>query len=148
MKAFMNNQKVVIRNPNSIRPWQHVLEPLCGYLTLAENLWESGIEYADGWNFGPSENDAKKVSWVVEQLAKLWGADTEWSELPQPYPNEANYLKLDCSKARQKLAWAPQLDLNTSLEWVVEWYKGFNCNMNVKELTINQILKYQNLLNT
>ncbi len=146
MKAFMKNEPVVIRNPGSIRPWQHVLEPLCGYLTLAERLWESGMEYAEGWNFGPRETDAQKVSWVVEQLAHLWGAGTKWTELPQPYPHEAHYLKLDCSKSRQRLGWAPQLDLNESLEWVVKWYQSFNNSQDIREITISQILKYQSLL--
>jgi len=148
MKAFMNNEQAIIRNPESIRPWQHVLEPLCGYLTLAEYLYKHGMEYAGGWNFGPNESDAQKVSWVVDHLAKLWGANTDWKELPQPYPHEANYLKLDCSKSRQNLSWAPQLNLNTSLEWVIEWYRGFNNNQDTRKLTTNQILEYQNLLKT
>jgi CDP-glucose 4,6-dehydratase len=145
MQSLINDNQVIIRNPNSIRPWQFVLEPLDGYLTLAERLWTNGPEYAEGWNFGPNENDAQSVSWIVEQLGKLWGTKTTWKELPQPYPHEANYLKLDCSKARQKLKWAPKLNLYTTLQWVVEWYQGCNNNENIETLTKKQIISYQNL---
>ena len=144
MQSLANDQQVIIRNPNSIRPWQFVLEPLDGYLTLVERLWTNGAEYAEGWNFGPNENDAQSVSWIVEQLGKLWGTTADWEELPQPYPHEANYLKLDCSKARQKLKWAPKLTLNTTLQWVVEWYQGYDNNENIAALTKNQVTAYQN----
>jgi CDP-glucose 4,6-dehydratase len=148
IKAFMMNKEVIIRNPSSIRPWQHVLEPLSGYLKLVELLWDHGNKYAEGWNFGPNENDAKPVSWVVQQLADLWGAQRHWKEMPQPYPQEANYLKLDCSKARQSLKWLPQLDLNETLKWVVEWYQGYQNNQDIRELTNKQIFQYQKLLST
>ena len=145
MQSLISNQQVSIRNPNSIRPWQFVLEPIDGYLTLAEKLWTNGMDYAEGWNFGPSENDAQPVSKIVEQLGHLWGIQADWEELPQPYPHEANYLKLDCSKSRQKLQWAPKLNLATTLKWVVEWYQTYHSGQDVGEMTKNQILRYQGL---
>ena len=146
MQSLIKKQQVVIRNPNSIRPWQFVLEPLEGYLTLAEQLWANGTKYSEGWNFGPNETDAQSVQWIVEQLGQFWGKKTDWKELPQPYPHEANYLKLDCTKARQRLKWTPRLDLATTLEWVVEWYRGWDNGENVAALTKSQITAYQNLI--
>ena len=145
MQSLASNNRVTIRNPNSIRPWQFVMEPLDGYLTLAEQLWTHGAEYAEGWNFGPNENDAQTVFQIVEKLGQLWGTHVAWEELHQPYPQEANYLKLDCSKARYKLKWAPKLDLDTTLKWVVEWYKSYNNAEDMEKLTKSQVVAYQNL---
>ena len=145
MQSLISDYQVKIRNPNSVRPWQFVMEPLDGYLTLVEQLWANGTEYAGGWNFGPKENDAQTVSRIVEQLGLLWGKKTDWKELPQPYPHEANYVKLDCSKALQKLGWAPKLSLKTTLQWVVDWYKSYGNNEKLIELTQNQILEYQKI---
>ena len=145
MQSLASNNRVTIRNPNSIRPWQFVMEPLDGYLTLAEQLWTHGEEYAEGWNFGPNENDAQTVFQIVEKLGQLWGTHVAWEELHQPYPQEANYLKLDCSKARKKLKWAPKLDLDATLKWVVEWYKSYNNAEDVEKLTKSQVVAYQNL---
>lgn len=100
MEAFAQRKAAIIRNPNAIHPWQHVLEPLAGYLRLAERLCESGMTYAEGWNFGPNESDAKPVSWVVNELAKLWGKEARWEPDPGSHPHESNYLKLDCAKAK------------------------------------------------
>lgn len=145
MNSLVHNRPVIIRNPNSIRPWQFVLEPLEGYLTVAEKLWNMGRKYAEGWNFGPYENDSQSVSEIVIKLGDLWGTKVEIEELSKPHPYETNYLKLDCSKARQELNWAPKLDLATTLQWVVEWYKGYNENKNIADLTRGQIEAYQNL---
>ena len=145
MQSLASNNRVTIRNPNSTRPWQFVMEPLDGYLTLAEQLWTHGAEYAEGWNFGPNENDAQTVFQIVKKLGQLWGTHVAWEELHQPYPQEANYLKLDCSKARYKLKWAPKLDLDTTLKWVVEWYKSYNNAEDMEKLTKSQVVAYQNL---
>lgn len=145
MRSLANNNQVIIRNPKSIRPWQFVLEPLRGYLDLVEQLWNNGIEYAEEWNFGPNEFEGQSVSWIAERLDKLWGTTLGWKELPQIYPHEASYLRLDCSKANQKLNWVPKLNISTTLEWVVDWYKSYGNNANIEELTMNQIKKYQNL---
>lgn len=145
VNAFMENRELLIRHPNAVRPWQHVLEPLNGYLTLAEELWKNGVKFAEGWNFGPNEDDTKPVSWIVEQLASLLGTKAMWKLDSLSQPHEANYLKLDCSKAKNQLAWYPKLQLSTALEWVAEWYQSYRHNENMRELTINQINRYQNM---
>ena len=142
MRAIIEDRPVVIRNPDAIRPWQHVLEPLNGYLCLAEKLWERGKEFAQGWNFGPNDADVKPVSWVVEQLTSLWGENARWKLDSVQHPHEATVLELDCSKAKKLLGWSPKLDLSTALEWVVEWYRGYQDNENMRHLTEAQIARY------
>jgi len=144
VNAFMEKRPVMIRHPNAIRPWQHVLEPLHGYLMLAERLWEKGPIFAEGWNFGPNEQDAKPVSYVVDRLAQLWGKDAYWKNDASPHPHEANYLKLDCSKAKSRLKWLPKLSLGTALEWIIEWYQSYCQNEDMRSVTENQINRYQN----
>jgi CDP-glucose 4,6-dehydratase len=143
MKAFLAHRPVIIRNPDAIRPWQHVLEPLNGYLCLAEQLWVRGPEFAQAWNLGPNDEDAWSVSWVVERLASLWGKDARWELDSTEHPHEATYLKLDCSKAKSLLGWSPKLRLSTALEWIVEWYQGYQQNQDMRRLTEAQIARYQ-----
>ena len=145
IRAFENNEKVVIRNPKSTRPWQHVLEPLSGYLKLAEQLEENGGEYAQAWNFGPIEEDARSVQWIVEKMTKLWGDNADWIDDESGHiPHEANYLKLDCSKAHMKLNWYPKWDLCQTLSKIVEWHK-LDCSGNkCRDLCLEQINEYMN----
>lgn len=143
LRAFAEQKAVQIRNPNAIRPWQHVLEPLHGYLTLAELLYEQGSKYAEGWNFGPIESDAKPVKWIVAELAKAWGAPAEWQLASGEHPHEAHYLKLDISKARSQLNWHPQLTLDQALKLVVEWEKAKDAGADPGALTLSQIIAYQ-----
>ncbi len=105
LRGFQRGAIIKIRRPLSVRPWQHVLEPLSGYLLLAENLFEKGVEYAEGWNFGPGDDDARPVEWIVRKMSELWGPNSGWEVQAEPTPHEAGYLKLDCSKARQLLGW-------------------------------------------
>lgn len=139
IRAMLNRKPIIIRNPQAIRPWQHVLDPLHGYLMLAEKLWEEGPTYAEGWNFGPSEGDAKPVSWMVETLIQLWGNHHPWEIDKVSHPHEARYLKLDCSKARSRLGWEPRLNLSTALGFVVEWYKAYLNSENIAKITQQQI---------
>lgn len=139
IKAWHTNQKVIIRYPQAIRPWQHVLEPLSGYLTLAENLYRDGVNYGGAWNFGANDCDAKPVGWIVAEMAKLWGDGATWTHETQNQPHEAHYLKLDCAKAKHYLNWQPQLDVKTALSWVVDWVKAWEANANMREFTANQI---------
>jgi CDP-glucose 4,6-dehydratase len=145
MRAFLAGQPVKVRNPKAIRPWQHVLDPLHGYLILIEHLWENRREYAGPWNFGPDERDAKPVSWVVEQLRDLWGENTAWVQDAGAHPHEAGMLKLDSAKARSRLGWSPRLNAETSLRWTVEWYKGYQKKSDVRQLTEQQIESFQSL---
>ena len=146
MRAFMANQAVKIRYPDAIRPWQHVLEPLSGYMALAEKMWHDGDRYDDAWNFGPAHEDSKPVSWIVEHLAEAWGEARWVIESSTSQHHEANYLKLDCSKARMCLNWRPRLDIENVLKWVVEWYKAFQRGDDMNLVTNQQIDRYEKLL--
>jgi CDP-glucose 4,6-dehydratase len=145
LAAFERGQSVVIRNPNAVRPWQHVLEPLRGYLTLAERLYQQGPAFAEGWNFGPNDEDAKPVSWIVEQMAGMWGGDPTWSVDAGPHPHEAHYLKLDISKARSRLDWHPALRLNEALQLTIDWTLRRQGGTDARKLTLDQIAAYQKL---
>jgi CDP-glucose 4,6-dehydratase len=142
IRAIQSNNSVHIRNPNSIRPWQHVLEPLDGYIELAEKLFILGNQYAEGWNFGPKEEDAKPVQWIVEKLTGLWGDNAKWDVDKGEHPHEAKYLKLDCSKAYNRLDWRPKWNLQTALEKIIEWHKDEKSGADMKLCTLNQIKSY------
>lgn len=145
VRALAEGKPAIIRNPAAIRPWQYVLEPLRGYLMLAEKLWENGIEYSEGWNFGPNDEDTKSVSWIAERLVDLWGNGSRWERDSAEHPHEATSLKLDCSKAKKRLAWRPLMDLTTALEKVVEWYRCYESGNNMREITLKQINEYAQL---
>lgn len=147
LHAFSHGQNLVIRNPRAIRPWQHVLDPLHGYITLAENLWTSGPPYAEAWNFGPLDKDAQPVEWIVKKLASLWDSNVSWSIDKNANPHEAMYLKLDCSKAHLRLNWYPRLALQHALEKVVAWHKAYLRGENMHEITLQQINSYTNYCN-
>ena len=146
MRAIAAGQSVLIRSPHAIRPWQHVLEPLSGYLALAEKLYTEGVTYADGWNFGPEDSDTQPVKWIVERLTSTWGAGASWELDKNPQPHEATFLKLDCSKARSQLGWHPQWNLATTIDNIVEWYKAAHQGADMRSLTLSQINTYQTSL--
>lgn len=143
LHALQNLEPVLIRNPHAIRPWQHVLEPLSGYLVLAERLFENGQIYAEGWNFGPKDEDAQTVGWIAERLCEEWGSESKWSLQPGDHPHEANYLKLDISKARQRLHWAPRWSLQTALKQITEWHKAWLAGEDMRTVCLSQISQYQ-----
>jgi CDP-glucose 4,6-dehydratase len=145
IRAFLAGQPCLIRSPFAIRPWQFVLEPLRGYLMLAERLAEDAGQFASAWNFGPAEADAKPVSWIADELARLWGNRASWSEDAGMHPREARFLKLDTSKARACLDWHPVLPLNLVLGWIVEWYRAFQVGGDLGRLTRTQIERYEAL---
>jgi CDP-glucose 4,6-dehydratase len=146
IRAFLAGRPCLIRNPSAIRPWQFVLEPLQGYLMLAERLAEDASRFTGGWNFGPAEDDVKPVSWIADELARSWGNGASWTHDPGAHPPEAHFLKLDASKARSYLSWHPLLPLPQALEWIVEWYRAFQEGANLRFLTRMQIERYQALL--
>jgi len=143
IKALSENKPIVLRYPEAIRPWQHVLEPLYGYLLLGRHLYESGQEFVGAWNFGSDDRDAKSVRWVVEQITKMWGAPLPITIKQGGNPHEAKYLKLDCSKAKTKLDWYPIWDLNHALRKTVEWYKAYYNQENMINITLRQIRTYE-----
>ena len=142
MRAIAQGSPVNIRNPHAIRPWQHVLEPLSGYLLLAQKLYEEGVVYAEGWNFGPNDEDAKPVQWIVESLTEIWGDGASWGLDKAEHPHEAHYLKLDCSKAKARLKWAPRWRLGQALDKIAEWHKKYQHGDNMKAITLQQIELY------
>lgn len=145
LRAITQGNAVNIRNPHAIRPWQHVLEPLSGYLLLAQKLYEEGASYAEGWNFGPNDEDAKPVQWIVEKLTQAWGEGANWVLDGGDHPHEAHYLKLDCSKAKSRLDWHPKWHLDESLNVIVEWQRAYRNGKDMKAMTLNQIQQYSNL---
>ncbi|MCK9636648.1 CDP-glucose 4,6-dehydratase [Methylobacter sp. Wu8] len=147
MRAITQGKPVNIRNPHAIRPWQHVLEPLSGYLLLAQKLYQEGAAYAEGWNFGPADEDAKPVQWIVDSLTKSWGDGASWLLDQGDHPHEAHYLKLDCSKAKAQLDWHPRWRLEHALAAIVEWHRAYRDGQDMHELTLRQIRAYDNDLN-
>ncbi len=142
MRAITQGNAVNIRNPHSIRPWQHVLEPLSGYLILAQKLFEEGVNYAEGWNFGPSDEDARPVQWIVELLTKSWGNGASWTLDGSEHPHEACYLKLDCSKAKARLGWQPRWHLEDTIKAIIEWHQAHARGDDMRSLTLRQIDAY------
>lgn len=142
LKAFENEESVVIRNPLSTRPWQHVLEPLSGYLVLAQALYEKGDEFAEAWNFGPKDKDCKPVNWILDKMIADWGNGATWELDKNNNPHEAGFLKLDCSKALQKLRWEPKWDLEFTLKDIIHWNKKFINKEDLKLTCLQTINKY------
>jgi CDP-glucose 4,6-dehydratase len=138
MRAALAGEPVRVRNPNSIRPWQHVLNPLSGYLVLAQALCESP-EHATGWNFGPADEDARPVGWIVERMAELWAEELSWVLDEGPHPHEARYLKLDSSRAKGRLGWRPPVGLDQALQSIVDWYQALSSGADMRAVTLGQI---------
>lgn len=143
LRAFERQQPVVIRNPLATRPWQHVLEPLCGYLVLAERLYTDGAAFAQGWNFGPCDDDVQPVDWILDHMVKRWGQGASWQLDTAPQPHEAQLLKLDISKARAKLKWHPRWSLAQTLDEIIDWHQAWLGGANVHQKTLDQIDRYQ-----
>lgn len=146
VQAFRAGEPVLIRSPQAVRPWQFVLEPLHGYLMLAERLWQDGQRFAEGWNFGPPEEDAQPVEWIVEHMRSRWGEGASWTKDDGDHPPEHQALRLDCGKARRELGWRPVLTLADALDWVCEWYRGHGSGEGVRDLTEQQLVRYEGLL--
>jgi CDP-glucose 4,6-dehydratase len=142
VRAFAAGRAVAIRNPAAVRPWQHVLEPLAGYLVLAERLW-TDPGFAEAWNFGPADADARPVADLVAGIARRWGSDAGWTAQAGAHPHEAATLRLDSAKARQRLGWAPRLDLERALDWTVEWYRRCRSGEAAEALVDAQIAAYE-----
>ncbi len=145
LRAFTAGQQVRIRNPLAVRPWQHVLEPLAGYLLLAQKLHEQGQAVAEGWNFGPPDEDAWPVRRVVGHFAQLWGNGANWAADTDHWAPESLLLRVDATKARRRLGWAPRLDLAEALAWTAAWYQAYAAGENVRARTLDQIDTYEAL---
>jgi CDP-glucose 4,6-dehydratase len=142
LRAFEKNQPVTIRYPHATRPWQHVLEPLSGYLMLSEQLYVQGQAFAESWNFGPQDDDVKPVQWIVKHMVNIWGKGANWQQDGIAHHHEANYLKLDISKAKSQLGWTPRWSLAKALDLIVAWHQANLANEDMKKHCIAQINQY------
>jgi len=147
LRAFDCHEPVSIRNPLSTRPWQHVLEPLSGYLLLAQQLFEHGHRFSGAWNFGPLDDDVKPVNWILDHMVESWGAGANWSIDADGHPHEAGYLKLDCSKANTYLNWHPTWNLASTLNKIVSWHKAWKLGENMRIHCLNEIEQYNKEVN-
>lgn len=145
IKAILKGERIVIRNPMAIRPWQHVLEPLSGYLVLAQKLYEGGPRYADAWNFGPADDDARPVEWIVKAICAKWGGNATYEIDTGKHPHEAHYLKLDCSKAKAELRWRPRWNLEKAIDAIIGWTKAYKENRDLRKVCIEQIEDYSRI---
>lgn len=146
VRAAQAGRPALLRNPAGVRPWQFVLEPLAGYLQVAERLALGDPSAATSWNFGPTGREIRPVSWIADRIFSLWGGDASWQLDPKEgQPHETACLRLDTSKAQDELGWAPLLSLDTSLEWIVDWYRGFHQGGSAADLTLRDIQRYEDL---
>jgi len=144
LKDFANNTPVTIRSPNAVRPWQHVLDPVSGYLMLAERLCGAdGAEFANAWNFGPSDAGCQSVQWIVQKMQSLWGEGASFAIDDSPQAHEATYLKLDCSRAKELLQWQPVWMLEQALVSIVQWYRAFARGDAMREVSLNTLSQFQ-----
>lgn len=146
VRALVSGNDTSIRNPLAVRPWQFVLEPLHGYLMLAERLWSNGTEFAGAWNFGPDDGPSVSVGELVDEMIDLWGDGARRNQGSRSPLHEANYLKLDSCKARELLGWTPVQSLPITLQWIVEWYSNFAETGKARDITLAQLSQYQELL--
>ncbi|MFF2018099.1 CDP-glucose 4,6-dehydratase [Paenibacillus sp. NPDC058177] len=146
VRSIQANKSLKIRNPHSVRPWQHVLEPLYGYLLLAEKMWSNGEEYSDAWNIGPSDYDAISVEALLSLFQTGWKQKLNIQMDDGNHPHEAGYLKLDCSKARLRLGWKSNLSIQQCVQWVVAWTYAYLQEENIREFTLDQITSFEELI--
>lgn len=144
LRAFEKQQPVIIRNPLSTRPWQHVLEPLSGYLVLAQQLYNQGNAFAEGWNFGPKDDDCQPVQWILDKMVYFWGEGAHYQIDNSEQPHEANFLKLDCSKAANRLKWHPQWRLEQTLEQIIQWHRAWLQGEEIQTHCLREIKEYMN----
>ena len=150
LRGFLSGEPVHIRRPQAVRPWQHVLEPLHGYIRLAEQLLAAkrneAARFATAYNFGPSDDDARPVAWIAGKMTSLWGDGARWILDPDPGAHEAGTLKLDTSRARADLGWSPHMRLETAIEWTVQWTRAWQAGGDMHAFTLGQIDAYESLL--
>lgn len=145
IRAVLKGESILLRNPHAIRPWQHVLEPLSGYLALAQRLYEDGTSFAEPWNFGPDDSDARTVDWLVRTFCARWGGGASYRVAGGEQPHEAQYLKLDCSKAKARLGWHPRWGLEQAIVSIIEWTRTYQEGRDVRAVCLKQIGEYSSI---
>lgn len=143
IRAFEAGLPLVIRNPNAVRPWQHVLDPIAGYLLLGQALYEFGLSFSGAWNFGPGAQGEQSVAVIADTLTKLWGYPATWLHEAGNHPHEANFLKLSCKKAQDQLKWVPKWQLRDSLGFTIDWYRAYKMGHNMNQFSRAQITSYR-----
>lgn len=146
IRGFLNGKPVEIRYPDAVRPWQHVLEPLSGYLMVAEKLLVGDSKYADAWNFGPYEEGAWPVCRIASEMVRRWGGGVEWVKDTGEHPHEATALRLDSSKAHFELGWRPILSMSETIDWIIDWFQGWKKEVDMHVFTRTQIERYEEKL--
>lgn len=146
IRSLLKGEKILIRNPDAVRPWQHVIEPLYGYLMLAEKLYKDGPRFTGAWNFGPRDEDAKSVEWVVKRICAEWGEGAGYTIDSAGHPHEAHYLKLDYSKTRAALGWLPRWNLEKAIQSVAEWTRLYRDGGDLRAACMRQIEEYTRTL--
>jgi CDP-glucose 4,6-dehydratase len=144
LRSFEHNKPVAVRSPDAIRPWQHVLEPLSGYLLLAQNLYEDGRHFDEAWNFGPTFDDAQSVRSIVDRLVRLWGNEASWQMDVTRNSHETTHLKLDISKTQSRLGWHPRWDLDVALQKIIKWHRTWLDDGDVRLMCLDQINEFRN----
>jgi CDP-glucose 4,6-dehydratase len=142
LRAISENERVTIRNPLATRPWQHVLEPVSGYFMLCQGLWDNPDAFAEGWNFGPGDDDAQPVQWIVERMCEKWGDGADWKLDDALHPHEANYLKLDISKAKAGLGWQPRWSLSDALDNIVAWHREWLSGADMNDYCLRELASF------
>jgi CDP-glucose 4,6-dehydratase len=145
VRSVLSESPIRVRNPRAIRPWQHVLEPLSGYMVLAQKLIEDGARFSEAWNFGPDDRDAKPVEWLVKRFCAAWGQGASYEIDEGSHPHEAGTLSLDCSKAKTRLGWQPRWDLGRAMDSIVEWTKAYRDKKDLRALCLSQIDEYSRI---
>ena len=145
MKGILKNESIKIRNPSFIRHWQHVLDPLNGYMILAEKLWNNEENYSESWNFGPIDNNAKPVSWMLDKFNEYWENGINWQQDTNKFNHENNFLKLDSTKSKTRLGWISKIDLELAIKLIVDWYLEFKNESNMNKITKKQIQFFSKL---
>lgn len=142
IRGLIENKTITIRHPDAVRPWQHVLDVIRGYLLLTENLYLKGPQFAEGWNFGPTNDEVKPVRWIVTKLIERWGGKANFELDSKNNPYESPYLSLNCSKAKSKLGWISKMNLDMTVDWTVEWYKQYQQKHDMREFSEEQIDRF------
>ena len=145
IKGILKNNPIMIRNPNYVRHWQHVLDPLYGYLSLAEKMWSHDEKFADSWNFGPKENNAKSVEWILEKFNEYWKGGIKWKIDQRKFNHENKFLKLDSSKSKLMIDWESKIELDNAIKMIVDWYEKLKNCEDMREVTIKQIQEYSRI---
>jgi CDP-glucose 4,6-dehydratase len=143
-RSILNNERLIIRCPDSIRPWQHVLEPLNGYMMLAQNMWERPVEFCEGFNFGANNEDSIPVRKILEKISQIYNGEINYEIDQNENPHEAHFLKLNCDKAKKILGWKPLFDIENALKFTVEWFEAYKRG---EDITLKQITEYEKLKN-